>query len=57
MDWSFWMEYIPADDELPTLEYPEDVPLLLFNVEVEQTIIQGYLERGADDGGKRPRDL
>lgn len=57
VDWSFWMEYIPVDAELPPLEYPEDIPVLLSNVEIEQTIIRGYLERGKDDGGNRQRDL
>lgn len=52
VDWSFWMEYIPADDELPPLEYPEDMPVLLSNVEIQQTTIGGWLE-GENDGGKR----
>lgn len=51
------MEYIPADDELPPLEYPEDVPVLLSNAEIEQTIISGWLEGGDAYGRERQRDL
>lgn len=57
VDWSFWMEYIPADDELSPLEYPEDIPVLMTNAELEQTTISGWLEGGKDNGGDRQRDL
>lgn len=42
VDWSFWMQYIPVDGELSPLEAPEDVPVLMSNVDVEQLIIAGW---------------
>ena len=42
VDWSFWMQYIPVDGELSPLEAPEDVPVLMSNVDVEQLTIAGW---------------
>lgn len=42
VDWSFWMDYIPVDSELPPLEYPEDIPVMMSNVDIEQTTIAGW---------------
>lgn len=35
VDWTFWLDYIPAEEELPDLEYPEDVPVMMSNVDFE----------------------
>lgn len=35
VDWSFWMQYIPVDELLPDLEYPEDIPVAMSNVDME----------------------
>lgn len=42
VDWVFWMQYIPVDGELSPLEAPEDVPVLMSNVDVEQLTIAGW---------------
>lgn len=34
VDWSFWLQYIPVDAELPPLEYSGDVPVMMSNLDV-----------------------
>ena len=35
VDWSFWLEYLPVDGILPDLEYPEDIPVVVSNADIE----------------------
>lgn len=59
VDWSFWLQYIPVDAELPPLEYPEDVLVMMSNVDIEQLTIAGWCngstsESESDDAGSTP---
>lgn len=42
VDWAFWLEYLPVDSVLPDLEYPEDIPVMMSNVDIEQSTIAGW---------------
>lgn len=35
VDWSFWVQYIPVDEVLPDLEYPEDLPVVISNADMD----------------------
>lgn len=57
VDWLFWMQYIPVDEELQPLEYPEEKTLaMLTNVELLQLVLDGW-EEGGNDGRERSGDL
>lgn len=59
VDWSFWLKFIPVDGVLPDLEYPEELPVVMSNVEMEQFAIAGWCNGSTsgsalEDAGSTP---